>query len=97
MRLVILGSAALALLMTTAPAAVQSDPPPGRAPFRRVCATCHGENAEGGQGPKLAGVDLDYDEFLAKVRHGGGEMPAIPKTEVSDDEAKQIFDYLRSM
>ena len=97
MRVLILGLVSLVPLMSAVLSAGQGEPPPGRAPYRRVCAACHGENAEGNQGPRLAGIELDYDEFLAKVRHGGGEMPSIPKTQVTDEEAKQIFDYLKSL
>lgn len=75
----------------------QSDPPPGRAPYQRVCAACHGENAEGGQGPRLAGISIDFDEFVAKVRHPDGEMPSIPAKEVSDEELEQVFAYLQGL
>lgn len=75
----------------------QNEPPPGKAPFIRVCAACHGENAEGGQGPSLARIALEYDEFFAKVRHSDGEMPSLPKTEITDDEVKQVFEYLKSL
>lgn len=97
MRVLILSVLSLVPLVSAVLNAGQAGPPPGKAPFQRVCADCHGANAEGSQGPKLAGIELDYDEFLAKVRHGGGEMPAIPKTQISDDEARQIFDYLKSL
>ncbi|MGC4080646.1 MAG: cytochrome c [Vicinamibacterales bacterium] len=97
MRMLMFGLIATVPLMTIGLTAVQKEPPPGRAPYLRVCAACHGENAEGSQGPRLAGIQIDYDEFLAKVRHGGGEMPAIPKTQITDEEARQIFDYLTSM
>lgn len=86
------------LAVTSVAMATQSpDPPPGKAPFTRVCAACHGGHADGGQGPRIAGTTLDYDEFLAKVRHSGGEMPSFSKDEVSDNEVKQIFDYLKSL
>jgi mono/diheme cytochrome c family protein len=97
MRVVILSLVSVATLMSASVATRQTEPLPGKVPFDRVCATCHGENAEGGQGPRLAAIALEYDEFLAKVRHGGGEMPAIPKTEITDDEVKQVFEYLKSL
>src|SRR5262245_32282948 len=96
MRVLILSLIA-ALSLTVAAATQQKDPPPGKAPFERVCAACHGEQAEGGQGPKIAGLTLEYDDFLAQVRHPDGEMPAIPKTEMSDDEVKEVFEYLKSL
>lgn len=75
----------------------QSEPPPGKASFDRVCRTCHGENARGDAGPSLVPLDMEYDELIGKVREGGGEMPPISKNTVSDDEVKQIFAYLKSL
>ena len=66
-------------------------------PYARICAACHGEKAEGNQGPRLAGIALDFDEFFAKVRHSDGEMPSFPKSEITDDEIKQVFEYLKSL
>jgi mono/diheme cytochrome c family protein len=98
MRVLLLSvMAAIALISAGAAAARQDDPPAGRAPYRRVCAACHGGNAEGNQGPRLAGIDIDYDEFVAKVRHSDGEMPSIPAKEITDDEVKQVFEYLKSL
>jgi mono/diheme cytochrome c family protein len=97
MRVLMLGLVSVIALMPATAASRQSEPTPGKVPFARVCAACHGEKAEGNQGPRLAGITLEYDEFLAKVRHSDGEMPSIPKTEITDDEVKQVFDYLKSL
>ena len=83
--------------MSAAVTTRQNEPPAGKAPYERVCAACHGDNAEGGQGPKIAGITIDYDEFLAQVRHPSGEMPAIPKAEITDDEVKAVLEYLKSL
>jgi mono/diheme cytochrome c family protein len=89
----------LVLTVLSVAAATSSQPsePPGKAPFLRVCSTCHGENAEGSQGPRIARIEMDYEEFLAKVRHGGGEMPAISTSQMSDDEVKQVLEFLKSL
>jgi mono/diheme cytochrome c family protein len=82
------------------PAAVttsQGEPLPGKVPYERVCAACHGDTAQGDQGPKLTPMTLEYEEILAKVRQGGGEMPAISKARMSDDEVKQVLEYLKSL
>jgi mono/diheme cytochrome c family protein len=42
-------------------------------------------------------MTMEYDEVLAKVRQGGGEMPSISKTTMTDDEVKQVFEYLKSL
>src|SRR5262245_25148414 len=96
MRVLMLNLAVLSV-MSGAGMTSQKDAPPGKVPFERVCATCHGPNAEGAQGPKIAGIEIEYEEFLAKVRHGGGEMPAISQSQMTDEEVKQVFDYLQSL
>jgi mono/diheme cytochrome c family protein len=83
--------------MSAVVATRQSEPPPGKVPSERVCAACHGEDAKGEQGPSLLPMTMDYDELLAKVRQGGGEMPAVPKTKLTDDEVKQVLEYLKSL
>src|SRR5438105_7668708 len=75
----------------------QTEPPPGKVPFDRVCRVCHGEDARGDAGPRLVPLDMEFDELIAKVREGGSEMPPISTTTVSDDEVKQIFAYLKSL
>ena len=45
----------------------------------------------------LAAIELEYDEFVAKIRTGGGEMPSISTKEISDDEVKQVFEFLKSL
>ena len=42
-------------------------------------------------------MTLEYDEFLAKVRGGGGEMPAISKTQVTDEDVKRVHEFLKSL
>ena len=83
--------------MTSAVVSTRQNEPPGKVVFERVCATCHGSDAKGDQGPSLVPMTMEYDELLAKVRQGGGEMPAISKTKVTDDEVKQVLEYLKSL
>jgi len=61
------------------------------------CAGCHGADAEGDFGPKLAGTELDIDQFLALLRAGRGSMPAFAVDKVSDSEAQDIYAWLRSL
>ena len=53
--------------------------------------------AGGGVGPVLAGMTRGNDEFLAIVREGRGQMPAIGPRDVSDEHILQIAEYLRSL
>jgi mono/diheme cytochrome c family protein len=97
MRVLLLSLVSVATLMSVVVATRQSEPPPGKVPFERVCAACHGEDAKGDQGPSLVPMTMEYDELLAKVRQGGGEMPAVTKTKMTDDEVKQVLEYLKSL
>jgi mono/diheme cytochrome c family protein len=97
MRIFTISLVPVIAVMAAAVTAGQSEPPPGKVPFERVCAACHGENAKGDQGPSLVPMTLDYDEILAKVRGGGGEMPAITKAKMTDEEVKQVLEYLKSL
>ena len=48
----------------------------GRAVFLQKCAPCHGRQAEGKVGPRLAGVSLTVDQARAQIDNGGGIMLA---------------------
>jgi mono/diheme cytochrome c family protein len=48
----------------------------GKVVFRQVCAPCHGMNAEGRVGPRLAGTALTPAAAKAQIDNGGGIMPA---------------------
>jgi mono/diheme cytochrome c family protein len=63
----------------------------------KPCAGCHGAQAEGGIGPKLAGTSLEVDEVLLQVRVGAAPMPAFEEEEVSDLEVEHIYAWLRSL
>ncbi len=54
------------------------------------CQNCHGDDAEGGFGPKLAGTALDFDAALAIVRAGVGDMPAFAADKISDLEMQHL-------
>jgi mono/diheme cytochrome c family protein len=97
MRVLLLTLVSVVTLTSAAVATRQSEPLPGKVPFERICAACHGEDAKGNQGPSLLPMTMEYDELLAKVRQGGGEMPSISKTKLTDDEVKQILEYLKSL
>jgi mono/diheme cytochrome c family protein len=63
----------------------------------KSCAGCHGAQAQGGIGPKLAGTALEVDEVLLQVRTGAAPMPAFSEGEVSDLEVEHIYAWLRSV
>jgi len=85
--------------LRTAPAAQepQDSSSPAQIAFDRVCKVCHGPEGRGDSAPRLVPFDRDYQEVLAIVRDGRGEMPPISERRVSDDEVKQIVEYLHSL
>jgi mono/diheme cytochrome c family protein len=62
------------------------------------CIGCHGANAEGGIGPKLAGTALSLEESVKIVRNGvaGTAMMAFGDAQISDKELSDIYAWLKS-
>jgi mono/diheme cytochrome c family protein len=48
----------------------------GQIVYKKTCASCHGGNAQGGVGPRLAGTHLTSAQVKAQIDNGGGIMPA---------------------
>jgi mono/diheme cytochrome c family protein len=91
---VIVGSVGVSLTMS----AQQDDARrAGEAAFKRVCERCHGAEARGDVGPRLVPFSREYDEVLAIVREGVGQMPPIAARELSDEGVRQIVEYLKSL
>jgi mono/diheme cytochrome c family protein len=63
----------------------------------KPCIGCHGAEAEGDIGPKLAGTVLEFDEVLLRVRAGKAPMPAFSEEQISDLELQHIFAWLKSL
>jgi mono/diheme cytochrome c family protein len=63
----------------------------------KPCKGCHGAQAEGGIGPRLAGTTLNFDEVLLRVRTGKAPMPAFSEQEISDLELRHIYAWLESL
>jgi mono/diheme cytochrome c family protein len=74
----------------------------GEALYVEHCMSCHGPNGMGTGllarrvEPALleARDNLPPAYVIAAARHGIGNMPAIPRGEVGDDELRQIAEYL---
>ena len=64
---------------------------------QKPCLGCHGSNAEGNIGPKLAGTGLSFDQVLLQVRTGAAPMPAYTEDQVSDLELQHMYAWLRSL
>lgn len=69
----------------------------GRAHFTRVCQGCHGPEGRGDSAPRLVPFSREADEVLGIVREGVGQMPPISSRELSDDDVRQVVDYLKAI
>ena len=70
-----------------------------RAPAERYtvlgCAACHGQRGEGtATGPGFIMGSLGVNEFTAYLRRPAGTMPSYAAEAVSDDIARDLYEYL---
>lgn len=72
---------------------------PGYDVYLANCARCHGQDGQGGVGPKLAGVVTadfpDAREEVAVVRDGRASMPSF-KGDLTAAEIQDVVAYTRS-
>jgi mono/diheme cytochrome c family protein len=62
------------------------------------CAECHGADGEGTDSAPiaLAGTRMIIQQFQTRVRNGrGSAMPAHTPEQISDDEIRVLYDWLR--
>jgi len=98
MKIVTVSSIVAALLFAGAAAAQpQGDAERGKAAFLKYgCYTCHGYDAQGVPGRKLAPNPLPYPAFSNFVRTSPGEMPTFTDKVLPDQDLADIHAYLRS-
>jgi hypothetical protein len=79
---------------------------PGAEIFNANCSSCHpnGGNTITPNLPLAGAPQLtDYDRFLAYIRHpilpngSPGPMPPFPPERISDEQARNLYQYLESM
>jgi cytochrome c550 len=84
--------------INVAAAPTRQDSDHGRELFlNNGCTACHGEQAQGQLGPRLAGTRLDFDQVLGQLREPTGGMPAFDEALISDEEAFDVYAYLREL
>lgn len=71
---------------------------PGRDVYDEQCSRCHGPEGREGKAPWLVPFRWNVQQALNIIRSGGAcGMPAFPESELSDEQVKQIVDYLKSL
>jgi mono/diheme cytochrome c family protein len=82
----------------TAQAMPSLDAAAGKAAWdAKPCKSCHGANAEGKFARSLANYEKTADDIIKQVRTPRNQMPAFKDTQISDQQLKDIFDYLKSL
>ena len=63
--------------------------------YAQSCAACHGDDGDGGSGPRLAGEEAytSADVVVDQIRNGGGGMPAFGDR-LSDQELADVSAYV---
>jgi len=102
MKIIALSSVLAAVLCANAAALAAQAPPPGdvergKGAFLKYgCYTCHGYDAQGVPGKKLAPNPLPYAALSNFVRTSPGEMPTFTQKVLPDQDLADIHAYLRS-
>jgi cytochrome c551 len=66
----------------------------GQVIFKETCGGCHGTNAQGGVGPRLAGAQITIATAKTQIDNGGGIMPAKL---VSGSREDDVLAYLATI
>jgi mono/diheme cytochrome c family protein len=65
------------------------------------CATCHGNQGQGGSGPvvgpQIAAPSMALADFVDKVRNAKAPMPAFTAGQVSDASLADVYAFLRTV
>ena len=91
--------AAVAIVMVFSGQAMASG---GDVYAKNGCGGCHGKEAAGGIGPKLAGSDFikgDADEIKTVIRDGrkGTMMSAFDVKRISDGDLDTLIEFLKGL
>ena len=88
---------AVTLLVRAGTAFAQDEAEAGRELFMaNQCWQCHGTEGQGGAAVRIAPTLYPFEAFAQFVRHSN-LMPAYSPNVLSDEQLRQIFEYVRTM
>ncbi len=95
----------LSLTSASSPSSAEAAPPAGNAENgKRLyqetgCYQCHGLAGQGAMatGPRVSRTEFAFDGFLNQLRRPVNQMPPYDAQVVSDQDAADIYVYLRQM
>ena len=63
------------------------------------CYECHGYAGQGARmtGPRVSRTEFPFESFLYQLRHPANQMPPYEAAVVSDQEAADLYAYVRQM
>lgn len=75
------------------------DPADGKRWFMmHNCSSCHGPHGNDGRAVNIAGLEMGFGRFLRKLRRNDTTiMPSFPETKVSEQDAADMYAYLKTM
>lgn len=95
---VLLLTALGALLLLSACGAPQGNAEDGnRWYLMHNCSACHGPSGNDGRAPDIKQLDMGFGAFVRKLRRTDTSiMPAFPETKLSENDAADIYAFLKS-
>lgn len=62
------------------------------------CGACHGLHGNDGRSPSIAGISMSFGSFVKKLRKTDAPiMPPFPVSKISEQDAADIYAYLKSL
>lgn len=66
--------------------------------LKNNCNSCHGEHGNDGRAVDISNIDMRFGSFLRKLRKTDAPiMPPFPENKLSDQDAADIYAYLKSI
>jgi ubiquinol-cytochrome c reductase cytochrome c subunit len=94
------------LILAAGPACAQQASAPagnvenGKTLYLQVgCYQCHGLAGQGAQmtGPRVSQTEFPFESFLVQLRHPANQMPPYEAAALSDQDAADLYAYVRQM
>ncbi len=61
------------------------------------CSSCHGPTGNDGRAANIAGVNMSFGSFVSKLRTTDAPiMPPFPESKISEQDAADIYSYLKT-
>jgi mono/diheme cytochrome c family protein len=94
------------LIFAAVPACAQQGSAPtgnaenGKTLYLQVgCYQCHGQAGQGARmtGPRISRTEFPFESFLYQLRHPANQMPPYEAAVLSDQDAADLYAYVRQM